>query len=186
MPVNRREFLKGLSIFFLGGGIFNGCGKERKMRFEFQCLEADSYDEKILEKFCDTIIPGSSSDPEGIPGAVETCALNFMYDESLMFKKFAPLVAFIIDGKAKILYGRGFIQLSLDERTEVVKILQQEFPLLNLVMKFVKSAFYAGGYSDEGWKYMGYPGPNKGYFNDPQFSFWGPVCREKTEDGNMP
>lgn len=186
MPLKRREFLKGLPVLLLSGGILTGCGKERKRGVEFQCMEAVYYDEKVLEKFCDTVVPGSSSDPDGIVGAVDTCALNLMFDESLMFKKVAPIIAFMIDEKAKVLYGKGFVHLNLDERTEVVKVLQSEFPLINLVMKFVKSAFYAGGYSSEGWKWMGYPGPNRGYFNDPQFSFWGPVCKEKTKDGNMP
>lgn len=174
-----------LSLSSLSALLFGKCGSEKIVEFAVQCLNPEEWHQKVLHAFCDTIVPGRNSDPEGSPGAIDVCALNLLYDDSLMFKKVAPLFAEIIEGRAREIYGRSFIHLSLQEREEVIEVCLEEQPLLILVIRLIKSAFYAGGYSSEGMKYMGYPGPNYGYFNDPEFSFRKPVSREKTEDGNM-
>ncbi len=184
--LTRRDLLRTLSLSALSALISGRCGDEKAFEFTLHCLNPEKGHQKILHAFCDAVIPGRNSDPEGSPGAVDVCSLNLLYDDSFMFKKIAPLIAEMIDRKATRIYRTSFWNLSLEKREKVIKEVLEEFPLLILVIKLVKSAFYAGGFSTEGLEYMGYPGSNSGYFNDPQFSFRKPVSREKTKDGNMP
>ncbi len=186
MGITRREFNRLLPAALLSVALLEGCGESRQKKFAPQCLSPSTEDQKILCRFCEAVIPGPREDPTGAPGALEVCAQNFMYDDSLMFRKIAPTVSFMLEQKARKIYGKSFTALTLQECTEVILAVEEEFPQLTLVIRFVKTAFYAGGLSNAGWKYMGYRGPNMGYFNDPQFTFGRPVCRERTSDGIMP
>ena len=185
MGITRRKFNRLLyfTMFSLASG---GCTLWEEEESPSQCITPFTEDQKILFRFCEAVVPGKSEDPEDSPGAPEVCAMNYMYDDSLLFRKIAPTVSFLLEQKSRKLFKKSFINLGLDERIEVILAVKEEFPQIILLIRFVKSAFYGGGYSDVGWRYMGYNGPNLGYFNDPQFSFRRPVGRELTQDGNMP
>jgi hypothetical protein len=54
---------------------------------------------------------------------------------------------------------------------------------VEFAVELAKLAFYS---SADAGKYLGYPGANAGYIDDPDFSFGVPMSKEVTSDGNLP
>ncbi len=150
------------------------------------CLQPGTDTEKTLAAVLDAIVPGPTTDPEGTAGAVEACSLNVLLDATFPFLHYADMFATIIDGQAQDLHGAPFLQLTQDQRVDVLVAVQDTVPLLRLAYRAIRSAFFGGAYNGIGLDYVGYPGPNLGYRHVPEFSFRAPVCQELTADGRMP
>lgn len=186
MNVTRREMLKSIIGSALAVLFWDFCGgptREEEISF---CLDIDDEVGRVLKMLCETVIPGRMSDPEGTPGALECCAMNILYDEFYPFKENARPVVNIIEKIAQDKYERSFVELGQAEREDVLMSAEQWLPLISLVTKFIKAAFFTDAYTTLGWEYVGYPGPNLGYINDPDFGVKEPTSKEKTPDGNMP
>jgi hypothetical protein len=183
--VTRREFVetvgKASLILVLP---LSGCGIQEE-EIEPGCLEALTPEEKTLAALADTVVPGSLSDPTGAPGAIEACALNLIYDDSMPVAEAAPLLVSLLDGISRTHHDQKFVALSLEERTQIVQEAEQSLPLLTWLLKLIRCAFYVGTFSDVGLKYLGYPGPNLGYINQ-GFTFGEKMSEELTPNGNLP
>ena len=153
---------------------------------EGACIAAASDDEKTVAAIVDTIVPGRTTDPTGAPGALESCAFNLIYDDFFPFAANLPLLLPLVDGLADQLYGKPFVNCSLEERTEVLKRAEETLPFIRLAYRFIRSAFYAGNYNYVGTTSIGWPGPNLGYVGHPDFTFGEPLAQELTVDGNLP
>ncbi|MCX5868271.1 MAG: DUF5987 family protein [Proteobacteria bacterium] len=183
---SRREFIIKIGKFSLVLTLpLPACGGKKKTENAPVCLAALTHDEKTFSALADTIVPGCQTDPSGAPGAVEACALNLIYDDKMPIVEVATLLVSLLDGAARDLYQRDFVDLNLEERTQAVLESEKRLPLLSWLLKLIRSAFYVGYFSDIGLKYLGYPGPNLGYVNL-GFSFGEKMSEELTPDGNLP
>ena len=197
---SRRAFLKsaGKATFgaALATAIFHGPlgALYAKVRFprpdheplEGACAQAITDDEKTVAAVVDTVVPGPASDPDGYPGALDTCALNLIYDEFYPFVSALPFLLALVNKKAHNKYGVKFIELDLVKRTAVLKESESALPLMRLAYRFIRSAFYAANYNMVGAKHFGWPGPNLGYAEHKDFTFGKAVSKELTKDGNLP
>lgn len=183
---SRREFIIKIGKFSLVLTLpLPACGGKKKTENAPVCLAALTHDEKTFSALADTIVPGCQTDPSGAPGAVEACALNLIYDDKMPIAEVATMLVSLLDGAARDLYQRDFVDLNLEERTQAVLESEKRLPLLSWLLKLIRSAFYVGYFSDIGLKYLGYPGPNLGYVNL-GFSFGEKMSEELTPDGNLP
>jgi len=196
----RREFLKlaGKGTFgaALAAGVFTGPLRELYARVKYPdpdheplegaCVEALTDDEKKVAAIVDTVVPGEDVDPDGIPGARESCALNLIYDEFYPFVQALPFMLLLVDTKAGSLHGKTFMECTFNERTKVLREAEDSLPLIRLAYRFIRSTFYASTYNMVGAAHLNWPGPNLGYTDHPDFSFNAPLSRELTRDGNLP
>jgi hypothetical protein len=150
------------------------------------CIVAETPMEKTLAAIVDAVVPGSESDPDGTPGALEGCAMNLMVDDTFPFRSYANLITTLMDGLAAQAHGAPFATLALDQRVGVLTAAQEELPLLKLAYRAIRSAYFGGAYNGVGLTAVGFPGPNLGYRHVAEFSFRKPVCKERTKDGWMP
>ncbi len=150
------------------------------------CAEAVTADEKTVAAIVDTVVPGPASDPDGYPGALDTCAFNLIYDEFYPFVSALPFLLALVNKKSDNKYGKTFEELDLVKRTQVLKESESAVPLMRLAYRFIRSAFYAANYNMVGAKHFGWPGPNLGYTEHKDFSFGKAICKEMTKDGNLP
>jgi hypothetical protein len=200
MGIGRRGFLK------LGGGITLGTavalalfrGPFRRAAADIQLPSPDytplegachaplTAEEQLVAAMVDTVVPGTQTDPEGLPGALDCCAMNLIYDEFYPFVDYLPILVPLVDTTADSQYGKGFVECDLVERTEVLRAVEESLPFVRLAYRFIRSTFYAGMYSLKGTSYLRWPGPNLGYRDHEDFSFGTAVCSELTEDGNLP
>lgn len=184
--LSRREFIIRIGKYSLVLALpLPGCGSQAKTEVAPACRAALTHEEKTFAALADTTVPGRETDPSGAPGAVEACALNLVYDEKMPILQVAPLLVGLLDGAARDLYQRDFVDLNLEERTQTVLESEKRLPLLGYLLKLIRAAFYGGYFSDIGLKYLGYPGPNLGYVNL-GFSFGEKMSEELTTDGNLP
>lgn len=198
--VSRRAFLK------IGGGAGIGAafavallrGPFRGARAAIQLPDPDvatlpgacfgplTEEERIVAAMVDTVVPGRQSDPTGAPGALDTCALNLIYDEFWPFVDYLPVLLPLLDDTSRNRFEVGFADATLEQRTEVLRTVEGAVPFVRLAYRFVRSTFYAGMYNFEGTNYLGWAGPNLGYRDHEEFSFREPVSEELTTDGNLP
>lgn len=150
------------------------------------CVQPFTPVEKTLAAIVDAVVPGSESDPEGTPGALEGCAMNLIVDDAFPFRSYASLITTLMDGLATKAHGAPFAGLPLEARVDVLTLAQEELPLLKLAYRAIRSAYFGGAYNGVGLSAVGFPGPNLGYRHLPEFSFRKPVCTERTKDGWMP
>jgi len=183
---SRREFIVRIGKYSLVLALpLPACGSKEKTESAPACLAALTHNEKTFSALADTIVPGSETDPSGGPGAVESCALNVIYDDKMPIAEVATMLVGLLDGAARDLYQRDFVDLNLEERTQAVLESEKRLPLLSWFLKLIRAAFYVGYLSDVGLKYLGYPGPNLGYVNL-GFTFGEKMSEELTADGNLP
>lgn len=198
-PVDRRSFLADMGAWALGLVVASAGPLARQASaapFESPpfprptvpgaCVQPINPVEKTLAAIVDAVVPGSESDPEGTPGALEGCAMNLMVDDTFPFRSYASLMTTLMDGLATQTYDAPFATLPLDERVEVLRLAQEELPLLKLAYRAIRSAYFGGAYNGVGLTAVGFPGPNLGYRHVAEFSFRKPVCKERTEEGWMP
>ena len=197
---SRRQFIStaGKASFgaALAAAIFHGPLGELYARVRYPrpdhepvkgaCAVAVTDDEKTVAAIVDTVVPGPASDPDGYPGALDTCALNLIYDEFYPFVSALPFLLALVDKKADNKYGVKFVQLDLVKRTEILRASESALPLMRLAYRFIRSAFYGAAYTMRGTEYMGWPGPNLGYLDHPELSFREALADELTDDGNLP
>jgi hypothetical protein len=136
-----------------------------------------------IAAFCDTVVPGAWRDPEGAPGAIDVDAVALFFDETLPAATYVPLLATMLDSYAGNLVGHTFIEADPGEREVVLETLLDEVNLVEFAVQLAKLAYYV---SEPAEARLGYPGPNPGYVDDPDFSFGAAVSTEITEDGNLP
>jgi len=183
---SRREFIVRIGKYSLVLALpLPACGSKEKTESAPACLAALTHNEKTFSALADTIVPGSETDPSGGPGAIESCALNVIYDDKMPIAEVATMLVGLLDGAARDLYQRDFVDLNLEERTQAVLESEKRLPLLSWFLKLIRAAFYVGYLSDVGLKYLGYPGPNLGYVNL-GFTFGEKMSEELTADGNLP
>ncbi len=149
------------------------------------CMQPMTADEKTVYALCDTVLPGMASDPTGAPGAVDVCTVDLMYDKFYGIAQDLPLVLPLINAEAHKEYGKDLYELDLAQRTAVLKNVEKMLGLVGQIYMFVKGPFYIGILSRAGLDYMGDPGANLGYVNQ-DFSFYRPMSKEMTSDGNLP
>ena len=183
---SRREFIVRIGKYSLVLALpLPACGGKEKAESAPACLAAMTHNEKTFSALADTIVPGSETDPSGAPGAVEACALNVIYDDTMPIVEVATMLVGLLDGSARDLYQRDFVDLNLEERTQAVVESEKRLPLLAWFLRLIRAAFYVGYLNDVGLKYLGYPGPNLGYI-DLGFTFGEKMSEELTADGNLP
>ena len=197
---SRRAFLKTAGKVTFGAAMatamFHGPLGELYARVRFPkpdhdplkgaCAQAMTADEKTVAAIVDTVVPGPASDPDGYPGALDTCALNLIYDEFYPFVSALPFLLALVNKKADNTYGVKFVELDLVKRTAVLKESESALPLMRLAYRFIRSAFYAANYNMVGAQHFGWPGPNLGYTEHADFTFNKAVSKELTKDGNLP
>lgn len=133
---------------------------------------------------CDTVMPGRHRDPLGKPGAIDTGTPGMFFDPLLPAAPLVPLLVVLLDGASRrINAGRLFTALTPDEREATLVTAVGDVPELEFGIQLVKLGFYS---SDAMRDYLGYPGANPGYLNDPDFTFGRAMATERTTDGNLP
>ena len=150
------------------------------------CHQAVTTEEKTVAAIVDTVVPGRQSDPEGDPGAIDSCAVNLIYDEFWPFVSALPLILSLVNNLASDLHSKTFLECDLKQRTQVLAQAETKLPLIRLAYRFIRSAFYAVNFNMVGAGYLSWPGPNLGYLDHEEFSFRKPVSKELTKDGNLP
>ncbi|MCL4557595.1 MAG: gluconate 2-dehydrogenase subunit 3 family protein [Deltaproteobacteria bacterium] len=150
-------------------------------------MQPQTDDEKTVYAICDTILPGTASDPGGAPGANDVGTLNVIYDKFYPAVQYLPAILMLIDSAVQPTYGGGkkFYELSMAQRTDLLARIEGQLGIIDLLYKYIKAPFYVGLLNDKGLQYMGYPGPNLGYM-DQDFSFYKPMSKEMTPNGNRP
>ncbi|MBI5526927.1 MAG: gluconate 2-dehydrogenase subunit 3 family protein [Deltaproteobacteria bacterium] len=149
------------------------------------CIQATTETERTLALLVETVVPGPETDPDGAPGGVESCALNLLADDYYPFRAYAEGLASIINVQAQGDFGKPFADLAYKQRLGVLVAAQESLPILRMVYRAIRSAFYGGAYNGVGLTYLGYPGPNLGYRHIPEASFRRAVCKELTTTGWM-
>ena len=192
LGLTRREFLKqagaGAASVTLLASILESCGDALVGQCGgagVACRVPTTDDERTFVAIADTVVPGCASDPDGRPGAVEGCVLNLASDPALRVSTFVPLLVSVADTESQSSFGRRFVELSLEERTQVLAQAESLAPTLSYAFRFFRAAHYGGLYNDAGPRSLGYPGGNLGYIDDADFSFRRPIGSERTKDGNM-
>ena len=199
-PLNRREFIatsgRGVAVAALFSSVLQACGVGPSERSELDseeddwngvaCRKPTTVEQETFLAIADTVVPGATTDPSGTPGAVEGCVMNLASDPGLPVAGVVSFLVLLADQRSEKRFERPFLELSLQERTELLTEIAAETPLLSYAFRFFRAAHYAGMYNDVGPRSLGYPGGNLGYIDDDDFSFGEAVCREKTSDGNMP
>ncbi|MGB9735797.1 MAG: gluconate 2-dehydrogenase subunit 3 family protein [bacterium] len=189
--LDRREFFKWLGRMSIAVSMFGlldqiSCGTVSQPTGQSSLyMQPITDDEKTVYALCDTIIPGSSSDPTGAPGAVDVGTMDFVYDKFYGVVQNLPVILPLINAEANKQYGKPLYELNLEQRTNVLKNVESMLDIIDQIYMFIKGPFYIGIMSRAGLDYMGDPGPNLGYRND-DFSFNQPMSREMTVDGNLP
>jgi|GEM_PF-2002921 len=144
----------------------------------------DTAQGRTLAAFCDAIVPGKHRDPTGAPGAIDVGAPGLFFDPSLPAAQYVGLLALLLGSESQNRFdGREFVELTPDERDQVILALTRDDSPLELAIQLAKLAYFA---TAEGGAHLGYPGANSGYVNAPTFSFGRPMAKEITSDGNMP
>lgn len=198
--IDRRHFLKDMGAWSIGLLVASSAGSLALAQGdeEFQspgwprealpgaCMKPESQVEKILAAMVDTIVPGPDTDPAGDPGGLESCAINMLMDGNYPFREQAGILADLMDLLAQGDYQAGFLDITYEQRIQVLLKAEQSMPLLIMAYRAIRSAFFGGAYNGIGLEYMKYPGPNLGYRHIREASFRRAMCREKTEKGWMP
>jgi len=144
----------------------------------------DTDEGRTIAAFCDAVVPGKHRDPTGAPGAVDVGVPGMFYDPTLPAVQFVGLLRLVLDGHASLHEpGARFFELAHAERDTVLEAALEDETPLDLAVQLIKAAFYS---LPEIAQAMGYPGPNRGYIADPDYSFGEALAGQLTADGNMP
>jgi len=143
-------------------------------------------EQRVLAAIIDTVVPGSTSDPTGAPGALEAGALNLTYDDFYPVRPYIAAMVQLIQLQADRRHGSAFDDLTLEQREGVLWDTQELLPFLRHAYRFFRGVFFADLHGGVGSQYIDFPGPNLGYVDHPEFSYRRPMSEEMTEDGNMP
>jgi hypothetical protein len=139
-----------------------------------------------IATLCDTVIPGAHRDPTGAPGAVDAGVPALFFDRALPAAALVGLIRTVLDGVASEVGGRAFSRLTIEQRETALQMALDRLPEAEFAVQLVRLGYYA---SPVAARHLGYPGPNPGYRDDPDFSFGpDPLAREITTgtDGNFP
>ena len=150
------------------------------------CIQPRSEEERLVALIVDTVVPSAASDPDGVPGALDCCALNLLYDGYFPFTDYLPLILPAVEGVAQEGFSRPFSQCDLDARTEVLAAVEELLPVVRLAFRFIRSTFYGAAYTMRGTEWVRWPGPSLGYAEHPELSFREALSEELTDDGNLP
>jgi len=187
--MRRRSAIK--RIFTILTSIFGvsylakGCGQETYEEYYPPFFNPETEEERTMTALADTIVPGKDSDPDGSPGAIEAGALIVLYDRYYPAYDYITPISRLLNSSAFTKYGKNYYELELGEREVVLSEVEEGFPPLSLLIKFIKASFYDALINDVGYKYLEYPGPNLGYKDD-GFSFGKKMSEEMTDDGSLP
>jgi hypothetical protein len=143
----------------------------------------DRHDGHVIAAFVDTIVPGRHRDPEGQPGGIDVGAPALFFDPALPALGYVNLLVTYLDGTARGLFGRDFAEASPEERDAAVEQALASFAPMEFAVQLAKLAYYSTAAAGQA---LGYPGPNPGYVDDPDFSFGVALTTEITGDGNLP
>jgi hypothetical protein len=144
----------------------------------------DTPDGHTIAAFLDTIVPSAYRDPTGAPGALDVGAGRMFFDPELPAAPFVPLLALVLENRARTDHqGRGFSELTPAERESSVTRLLATAPLMGFAIQLAKLAFFSTRVAAD---HLGYPGPNPGYVDHPDFTFGRAMANEITDDGNLP
>lgn len=134
-----------------------------------------------IAAFVDTVVPGAHRDPTGAPGGIDVGAAALFYDPELPAAEFVPLLATFLDvNAANIASEEIFGTLTAAQREQALDA-ALDLELMDFAVQMAKLAYYS---SPAAGCHLGYPGPNPGYVDDPDFSFGVPLATEITDDGN--
>jgi hypothetical protein len=139
-----------------------------------------------IATLCDTVIPGAHRDPTGAPGAIDAGVPALFFDRALPAAALVGLIRTVLDGVASEVAGRAFSRLTVEQRETALQMALDRLPEAEFAVQLVRLGYYA---SPVAARHLGYPGPNPGYRDDPDFSFGpDPLAREITTgtDGNFP
>lgn len=143
-------------------------------------------EQQVIAAIIDTVLPAASSDPSGAAGAPEAGALNLSFDRYYPLRDFIPAIVLLVDGQARQTHGKAFAELDREPREALLAEVQESLPFLRHAYRFIRSVYYAALHGDVGSKALGFPGPNLGYVDHPDFSFRKPMSQELTSDGYLP
>lgn len=149
------------------------------------CRTPSNDAEEALLALADTIVPGGASDPQGAPGARETCALSVVLSPAFPVAGLADVIQLLLNGTASSQFGKDFVECTLEQRTLVADIAEEQLPLLTVLYRAVRAAFYGASYNEVGTRWMGFPGENLGYIDHPDFTMGVPVSKELTKNGHL-
>ncbi len=139
---------------------------------------------RAVAAFVDTIVPGSHRDPTGAPGALDVGAAALFFDPELPAAQYVGVLVVLLNAQSRVdMEGRDFVDLTVEERDRVVEKLLKDAGPLQFAVQLAKLAYLS---SEGAASHLGYPGPNKGYVADADFSFRRPMSKEITSDGNLP
>jgi hypothetical protein len=182
--MNRREFIIG-TIALLDFFLIRGCGEEGEEYFP-PYFSPETEEEKTIYALCETVVPGRQTDPDGEPGAIEAGAMLVLNDRDYPAKDYISGVAGILNITAISRYKKKFHALEMEEREEVLGIVEDAFYPISLLIRFIKASFFDALVNDVGYRYLNYPGPNLGYIDDKDFGFRKKMSEELTDDGSLP
>lgn len=143
----------------------------------------DTPEGRTIAVFCDTVIPGSHRDPTGAPGAIDAGAAALFFDPELPALAFVPLLVAYLDLVANNAHGVPFAHLAAGDRDAVLDTALASLDLLDFAVQLAKLAFFSTAAAG---CWLGYPGANAGYVDDPDFSYGVALADELTTDGNLP
>ena len=180
--ITRRVFLKtagSLSFLF-------GTYKITEAAENVECMSASSHSKETVLAISDVIVPGAKNSPDKSPGAVDTCALDIIYDPFFGLEKYIAFLVISIDWSSLWRFGRLYKNLDFDERTFILQLKEEKSWFLKKGFKgliiLAKLAFYGGYKNSIGLEYIGFPGANPGYHD---YSHNIVFAKERTADGNL-
>ena len=123
---------------------------------------------RTLSAILDAVLPGCSSDPEGLPGANEVRALDLLLDPPMVtfYHRRVPTrpylwaVVLVTDLQALLRTGRPYRYLPLEKRCQLLLSLLRWAPLLyEPVVTTARYAYLGGPLERHGLEALGNPGP---------------------------
>ena len=184
--LSRREFIRVATLAAGAAALLPACSPEpNTVGPELPTLGGapDTPEGRAIAAFCDTVVPGKHRDPEGVLGAIDVGAPGLFFDPELPALAYVGLLVVVLDAYGRNTGGQPFAALDPAGRDVALAQAVAEVELLDFAVQLAKLAFYS---SPDGAATLGYPGPNAGYVNDPDFSYRQPMSDEITEDGNFP
>lgn len=143
----------------------------------------DSPEGRAIAAFCDTVIPGRHRDDTGAPGAIDVGAPAAFFDPDLPAAPLVPLLVALLDAQAALVEAGATFALLVPEAREVaLEGALTALATMEFAVRLVRLAYYS---SAGAACHLGYPGPNPGYWDDPEFSFLDAQSVELTEGGNL-
>jgi hypothetical protein len=190
--MDRRDFIRAVSAL-AGAFALPACSDNERRpgvpdaapgSFDLPSLGGapNTHEGRVIAAFCDTVVPGAYRDPLGKPGAIDAGAPALFFDPTLPALQYVSLLVTVLDGFSRTKNdGRDFDAVGPDGRDAALAAAEDSQDLIQFAIQLAKLAFYSSSTAGD---YLGYPGPNTGYWADPDFSFGIALSREITKDGN--